>query len=447
MNLRPPRRLIAGLVLGLSALPLATPAPAAAAPSLDPRSLRGTIAFVCEQPDGDDELCLMDADGARVRRITDNPGPDRAPSWGADGTTLAFNSRRAPHADRPQIYAYDLRTGAVVRASDGPVEDQRPSVVPGGDAVVFQRGTFATGYELFRQPLPGGAPEQLTDTPGKINAAGSFAPDGTRLVLQSNRDAAGLFPFGTYVIDRISGSTTRIAPDVTASHDGPRWSPDGRRLTFSAGGDLYVTDLATGATTAVTTGDDGDSSPAWSPDGTKLAFQTTPPEPDDADDDHEDVTSIAVLDLASGERTLLGPGRTPVWSPVVRTPDYGTLPADATARSNRGLVHRLYVLALDRPVDPSGLAHWTGRLDAGWSADRVARGITGSREYGVRFGALDTEGFVRRIYVDGLRRDADPGGLAFWVRRIDQGGTTRPVVLVGFARSEELIRRIATAPR
>lgn len=450
-----PRRRLVALAIAAAAAAAASglaASPTAAAPSAPPdpsaRSLRGTIAFVCEHDDGaNDELCLMDADGARRTRITTNDGPDRAPTWSPDGRQLVFNSRRDPHPTQPQIYVYDLATATATRASNGPVEDQRASWTPDGRSIVFQRGTFAAGYELYRQRLSDGALTQLTNDPGKINAAGSFAPDGTRLVLQSNRDVAGLFPFGTYVVDRVSGTTTRIASEVAASHDGPRWSPDGRSIAFAAGGDLYVVDLAEGTVDAVTDGPDSDSSPAWSPDGTKLVFQSVPPEPVDADEDHVDVTEIEVLDLASGTRTFLGEGRTPVWTRAVRSPDYGRLPSAAAERTHAGLVHRTFLLALDRPADPAGLAFWTGRLQRGTSPQRLAASVVGSSEHRARFGDLDATAFVERLYTHGLRRDPDPHGLAFWVGRIERGQSTRAQVLGQLARSNELITRIATAPR
>jgi len=274
---------------------------------LDVSGLTGTIAFVCEYDEGDnDELCLMNANGTGTRRITENGGPDRAPTWSPNGGQLVFNSRRAPHADRPQIYVYDLGTGAVSRVSDGAKEDQRASWTPDGTSVVFQRGDFTSGYELFRQHVTDGTLVQLTNNPGKINAAGSYSPDGSRLVLQSNRDETGLFPFSTYLVDLATSGVTRLASEVTASHDGPRWSPNGDRIVLSAGGDLFIVSTADGTVTQVTSDGYSDSSPAWSPDGSMLVFQS--------DRVDEDLTSVHVIDLATGAIGTLGAGRTPVWT-------------------------------------------------------------------------------------------------------------------------------------
>lgn len=279
------------------------------ASSLTASSLTGRVAFVREV-DGDDELFLMKANGTDVTRITESSGFDGAPSWNAAGTELVFNSRRPPHADRPQIYRYVVASSEAIRLTDGPVEDQRASWSPDGTQVIFQRGTFGTGFQLFSQNVSSGQLAQLTDTPGKINAAGSLSPDGSRLAFQSNRDAAGLFPFRIYVDQ--GGTVTPLAASVTASHDGPRWSPDGRKLAFSAGGDLYVVDVATDAVQRVTEDAFSNSSPAWSPDGSMLVFQSNRLDPDP--DDDTDITTIHVISLTTGEIVTLGEGRTPVWT-------------------------------------------------------------------------------------------------------------------------------------
>lgn len=276
----------------------------------------GTIAFVSDRT-GADELYVMDADGARVTRLTDNPGFDRAPAWSPDGTTLVFNSRRDPHADRPQLYTVQVADPtSVQRLSDSATEDLRGSWFPTGDAVVFQRGGLFDGPDLFRLDVTDGTVTPLTSTPGTIDAAGAVSPDGSTLAFQSNRDLdEGFFPFRLFLLDLDSDEVTPIA-DVPGdgsddgSDDGPRWSPDGSQLVFARSGSLRLVDVDTGVTTVLTDGDEFDVSPSFSPDGTEVLFQS-----DRVDEDG----GIHAYDLATGSIRYLGEGRTPVWTATFRT--------------------------------------------------------------------------------------------------------------------------------
>jgi Tol biopolymer transport system component len=54
----------------------------------------------------------------------------------------------------------------------------------------------------------------------------------------------------------------------------PAWSPDGSRIAFVRGGDIYlITSDGTGITPLTNDGKSHD--PAWSPDGAKIAFVST----------------------------------------------------------------------------------------------------------------------------------------------------------------------------
>lgn len=89
-------------------------------------------------------------------------------------------------------------------------------------------------------------------------------------------------PEDVFVFDIAKGTETKVATVTTAWPWGLRWSPDGRQIAYSAarpepvpggvvntaGHDLWVLDVRTGAHRLVAAG----NSPTWSPDGTRLAF-------------------------------------------------------------------------------------------------------------------------------------------------------------------------------
>jgi membrane-associated phospholipid phosphatase len=82
-------------------------------------------------------------------------------------------------------------------------------------------------------------------------------------------------------------------------------------------------------------------------------------------------------------------------------------------------VAETYEDLLQRTVDPSGLAHWTGRLDQGASRIEVVLGIENSLEYRTIQ--------VQNLYKTLLRRPADAGGLKDHVALLAAGATVEEV--------------------
>jgi hypothetical protein len=100
-------------------------------------------------------------------------------------------------------------------------------------------------------------------------------------------------------------------------------------------------------------------------------------------------------------------------------------------------VTRLYLAALGRLPDRSGLAYWTNRRKGGDPLSRLAAQVIGSREFEVRFGSHDAEGFVELLYQNVLGRSPDAKGGAYWAQALSTGGWTPTGVLLHFSESVE----------
>ncbi|HEX7192065.1 MAG TPA: DPP IV N-terminal domain-containing protein [Thermoanaerobaculia bacterium] len=108
----------------------------------------------------------------------------------------------------------------------------------------------------------------------------SLSPDGKSIAFVSGDDI-WIAPAG--------GGDAHILIAHPASESRPLFSPDGRSLAFvstrSGNGDIYVADLATGATRRITWDDARDSLDAWSHDGKWLYFTSNSREADSGSSD------------------------------------------------------------------------------------------------------------------------------------------------------------------
>jgi len=102
----------------------------------------------------------------------------------------------------------------------------------------------------------------------------------------------------------------------------------------------------------------------------------------------------------------------------------------------------LYLEILGRPVDESGRASWTQRLQRGATITSVAAALYGSDEYFQQFGSVD--GFVESLYQAILNRPSNATGLAYWSQVAAAPGQ-RPKVGAFFFDSIESRRKRVTA--
>ncbi|MEB0122541.1 DUF4214 domain-containing protein, partial [Pseudomonas sp. CCI1.2] len=85
-------------------------------------------------------------------------------------------------------------------------------------------------------------------------------------------------------------------------------------------------------------------------------------------------------------------------------------------------IQSLYVAYYGRPADPDGLNFWATIVDAnGGDMSVIVKDFGTAPEYQQRYGNLDNNTLVNNLYQQMFGRDAEPGGLDFWVGLLKSG--------------------------
>jgi uncharacterized delta-60 repeat protein len=98
---------------------------------------------------------------------------------------------------------------------------------------------------------------------------------------------------------------------------------------------------------------------------------------------------------------------------------------------------RLYVAALHRAPDTSGLGYWLQQVAHGASTAEVARDLLAASEFTQLLGGdTSDQAFLSALYEGTLHRQGDPAGVAYWQAALT-AGLHREDVLLAFADSTE----------
>jgi Tol biopolymer transport system component len=222
--------------------------------------------------DGNLEIYLMGAAGSA--RLTNNPAADFDPVLSPDGTKIAFVSNR----DGPgNIYVMNADGSNPVRLTAHGGGDIEPAFAPDG-RIVF--ASYQVDYEATRPELvtdlwimngDGSGQARLTTFDHSLGAsAPRVSPDGTRIV----------FILGWQIWSIGIDGTDPVALMTEEDNFSASFSPDGSKIVFasdvnSSYGDVWVMHADGSSPQRLTSSNSGAGTPTFSPDGSKIVFASS----------------------------------------------------------------------------------------------------------------------------------------------------------------------------
>jgi TolB protein len=226
------------------------------------------IAFVSNR-DGNDEIYIMDYDGANPTRITFNRVKDYMPAFSPDQRSIAFSSYRGTNVN---LYIRNIYEGTeTLVASKG--TNYAPAFSPDGKKLAFCSSMTESGNaEIYVYDLETKKTKRLTYN-SATDTAPSWSPTGREIAFTSDRVGAGAPQI--YIMDA-EGSNVRKVSFGGNYHDSPAWSPTGDRIAYVSRVenvfDLYILNLRTNQIGKLTESNARNETPSWSPDGRHLVF-------------------------------------------------------------------------------------------------------------------------------------------------------------------------------
>jgi TolB protein len=217
------------------------------------------------------EIYISDYDGMNQRRVTVGKTLNIAPRWSPDGRAIAYTSYRRGGAN---IFISNIFQGTLdeVTKGDRVGENWLPAWSPDGTRVAFS-STRDGNPEIYVANRDGSNVRRITQHPS-IDITPTWSPTGTQIAFTSDRTGTPQI----YVVDADGLNLTKRSSDGYC--DRPTWSPAPyNEIAYSSrsgpGFDIRVLDLATGQSTALTSGEGTNESPAYSPNGRHIVFTST----------------------------------------------------------------------------------------------------------------------------------------------------------------------------
>jgi Tol biopolymer transport system component len=173
------------------------------------------------------DIYVVDADGSKLRRLTNSPYDDVDPAWSPDGTTIVYSNAGGSVPDvndespTQEIYTVPVTGGTPVRLTKDRLSDRSPAYSPDGARIVVNHDGG-----LWLMSAAGGKMTLLVrnaETP-------SWSPDGDSIAFarpHHSTTSSGFRMAGVFVVEIANGSVWHVAQIDVFAGDTPQWLPGG----------------------------------------------------------------------------------------------------------------------------------------------------------------------------------------------------------------------------
>jgi Tol biopolymer transport system component len=137
---------------------------------------------------------------------------------------------------------------------------------------------FERGYELYTINPDGTGLKQITHSPNNTEISPAYSPNAKKIAYTFGRGTLDPILDQIYTINATGvGTPFNVTKNTTLPGDtySPSYSPNGKRIAFSSGSDIYTIPVGGGTPFNVTKNTTRDSCPSYSPDGKRIAYQGT----------------------------------------------------------------------------------------------------------------------------------------------------------------------------
>jgi TolB protein len=232
--------------------------------------LTGHIVFTCQvfKVQAMDQICIMNADGSGMRRLTTEDNLRHYySSLAPDGQSVLYSAFREQNVY--EIYSLDLNDGNADRLTNRLGVLNAPEVSPDGTSITFTRGNPSNGnLQIMVMDRNG---EDVGNIPQIFGWDPTWSPDGKQILFASGSEGN----VQLFTVNRNGGGLQQVTnlPAIRGRSD---WSADGQSIVTYVGPswnrEVYIMN-ADGSNARQLTPRGGNSQgPSFSPDGKWVVF-------------------------------------------------------------------------------------------------------------------------------------------------------------------------------